>query len=236
MLANPGIEEKIAFKEAPLVSPVWPARLRALIPILGLGLAVIALVRFPSEYFAQRARAILSDPQTVESPQVAQAVGALVGRGLAFDRGNTELYYNLGEGHFMEGAFSADRSKSEEHILTAIAAYRNALKISPRDVRLWLCEATAFDALQRYADAEPLFVRALELDPNSANVQCAYAAHLFQQKRFAEAEAEYRKAEKLGSHTAEYWLQKIAEMQKAGQLGSANMQPPADHGDVSQNP
>lgn len=237
ILASPDIEEKVAFKEVPSVSPQWSARVRSAVPVLGLCLAVIALVRFPSEYFAQRAGAILSDSQSFESQNVAQRVGELVGRGLAFDRHNTELYYNLGEGHFMEATLSPDRSKSEEHFLAAIAAYRDALKISPRDVRLWICEATAFDAMQRYADADPVFARALELDPNSANVQCAYAAHLFQQKRFAEAEAEYQKAFKNGSRTALYWIQRIAEMQKAGQLGAAKEEkPPADNGDVSQNP
>jgi O-antigen ligase len=216
VLANPG-------GETVKLDHPWTPALRVVLPVAGLGLAAAALPTLPAEYHVERAKALLTNASYLESGEVAARIVEFAQQGLRYDAGNTELYYCLGEGHFaLAEKASSSSAESRLHHERAVAAYRKARQIAPRDVRLFLCEATSLDAMERFDESEAILARALELDPNSHYVLNAYASHLYAQKKFARAEAEYQKAAQAGSPGARYWLETLAEDKKAGRLGATS--------------
>ena len=101
--------------------------------------------------------------------------------------------------------------QSDQYFEASIEAYKKALVLAPMDRNIVLALAWSYDDMRRFSESSPLFARALELDPNSAQVIAAYASHLQIQGKLPEAKAEYEKAVKLGSHYAYLALGKMAE-------------------------
>jgi O-antigen ligase len=215
VLANPGGERM-------MLDHVWTPGLRVALPAVGLWLAIVALPTLPAEYYVEQARRLLSSSSYFNSADVAGRAVEFSRRGLRYDMENTELYYCLGEAHFALAEMAASSAQSRLHHEEAVAAYRKARQIAPRDVRLLLCEATSLDALRRFDESEAVLKQALELDPNSNYVLNAYAGHLYAEKKYAQAEAEYRKAMQGGSPGARRWLEILEGDKKAGRLGATS--------------
>ena len=81
----------------------------------------------------------------------------------------------------------------------SLETYKRAMELAPLDVNYLLCLAWSLDALERFDEAESVFVRALKLDPNSERIHSSYAAHFHQQKKLEQAEVEYALAFKIGN-------------------------------------
>ena len=197
--ANPGATAPAAQSErhdSP-TKAIWI--LRFVPAALGLWLIIAALPKWPGEYYGERARRLLSDWRFLDSHEIVTEAAAMSRNGLKYDSKNPELYYYLGESqstHAMQATEPAERTR---HYEDAIGSYRSALELSPRDVRYVLCLAWSLDAIGRFDEAEDVFARVLELDPNSNKVHSSYAAHFHQQGKLEQAEVEYAYAFKIGN-------------------------------------
>ena len=110
----------------------------------------------------------------------------------------------------------ADPTKKEQLYSQSADAFAKAVRLAPGDVRWTLSLAQSLDALRRFSESEPLFRRALELDPISRVVHIAYANHLELQGKLEEAAAQFRITQQLlGGAAAEIGLERIEEEQKA---------------------
>ena len=186
-----------------------------MLPALGLWLGVKALPTWPGEFFGQKARAILTDWKYMESGEVAQELAGLSERGMRWDPRNPNLYRYLGVAQTALATQSTEPAAKEEWSKKALASYEKAVSLAPGDVFFVLSLAWAYEAQQRHADAEPLFKRAVELDPTSSNAHYALASHLHAQGKLAEAAEEYKASQNLGGgQSAQMGLDRIAEETK----------------------
>ncbi len=198
ILANPGVSAAASGQTQPsTVGTKWMPVVQRIPAVLGVWLMFAALPKWPAEYCAERARRQLSDWHMLDSSEIATQAEAYARRGLGYDSKNPELYFYLGEAQVLLATFAetpADRTRLNE---ASIASYESAVKLSPLNVHYSIYLGLALDSVGRFDEAEKSFARALILDPNSGNVHSTYAAHLQQQKKLKEAEAEYEIALKL---------------------------------------
>ena len=199
ILANPGAAVSGGQPQHHESGTKWLAILRSIPAALGLWLVIAALPKWPGEYYGDKARRLLSDWHFLDSNEIATEAGIMSRKGLNHDPRNPELYYYLGESQVtlaMQATEPAARTRLYEE---SIGSYRNAVELSPRDIRYVLCLAWSLDAIARFDEAEGIFARALQLDPNSNKVHSSYAAHFHQQGKLEQAEVEYEAAYKLGN-------------------------------------
>jgi O-antigen ligase len=221
LLGSPGAGPEAAHTEEESGSD-FPAFLRLALPVLGVIITLGVLPSAPAEYYAERARILLTDWHVLTEPEVAQRLQSLAQRGLNFAPRNPELYFYLGRACSSLADLSTDPSAKEEYRNQAIAAFDKAVEFAPRDENYILLKADELDAAKRFAEADPLFDRALELDPKSSNVINALARHLERQGKLDAAIGKYREAMRLGGGmVAQLGLERIAEEQKAKGPGAA---------------
>ena len=202
VLANPGTastSDTGALRES---SRRWSSLWHWVPPALGVWLSVSALPTWPAEYFGERARRLLSDWRLLDTKDIATEAEAFSRKGIEWDPKNPELFYNLGESQTALAVQADDPADRKRLYEQAVASYESALQLSPSDVRYVLCLAWSMDALERFDDAERIFLRAFQLDPNSARVHLSYAAHFHQQQKLDQAEEEYLRARDLGGYIA----------------------------------
>jgi O-antigen ligase len=198
LLANPG--ETAGTTSAASQKSGGPLRyLQWALPALGLLIAVYALPKWPAEYFAERAGLLMDEGQYAESEEDAQTLADFARKGIAWDTRNPVLYSCLGSAQLALALLSTDPSVVNELSAASLAAYQKANELAPNDVFGVLATALALDNLARFSESEPLFERALKLDPNSAHVRYAYARHLQKRGELAEAEVQYQQSIKLGA-------------------------------------
>ncbi len=199
------------------VSPYF----RLALPALALWLGLRALPTWPAEYFSFQARLITSDSKYMESGEEARALEDLVQRGLQWDPLNPILRRYAGVAQTALAAQATDAAMQEKWAHQALAAYEEAEKLAPGDVYGVLNLAWEYENQQRYADAGPLFKRAVELDPTSSNAHYAYASHLHAQGKLAEAATEYQSSIKLGGGlSAQMGFDRLTNEMKAGSTGA----------------
>ena len=197
-------------------SPGFPAFLRLAAPVLGILLALRILPILPAEYDAQRSREILSDWHHSVSVDPNLQMEDYCRRGLVWDPHNPELHFCLAEALSAQGDLATDPAAKEKFYNQSIESYTKALACAPGDVRLILALASALDGVRRFAESDPLFARALELDPKSGIAHNNVANHLLAQGKYPEAAVEYQKGIHFGAGDAgKAGLERIAEEQKA---------------------
>ena len=209
------------------------------LPIIGIMLAVTALPTWPAEYFGEKARRVLSRYDVMASPELARKAENFANKALRWDQTNPEIYYFLGESQVALAEISGDSTERNAFYTSSVDAYRKALELVPQDVQLVLCLAWSLDALQHFAEAEPVLQRALELDPNSIKVWNSYADHLRQEgvassdetnykRKFDEAEAAYRHSLELALQaTADYGLRQLAKDREAKERAKKELSAPS---------
>jgi O-antigen ligase len=189
---------------------------RLALPALGLGAMVRLLPMLPAEYYAERARISISDWRFIMSPEPERVAAAFAQRGLEWDAHNPLLHFYLGYARASQAALSPDLTAKAELYSQSVSAYAKAVAFAPQDVGFILSLASSLDALQQFADSEPLYSRAVELDPHSGAVRYAYAAHLHTVGKLEEAAAQYQQSIKLfGGEPAEMGLKRVIEELKA---------------------
>ena len=163
---------------------------RLLAPAIGIALFALSAPRLEPEYLGERARVCLRDAMYPECRAYAE-------RALTREAHNPDLYYDLGEAkHFL--ALQAEQPASRAELLKGAAdALRKGLELFPQDLRLLLTLGSTLDNLGQFGDAETIFRRALEADPNFGNVYAYYGVHHHLQGHFKQARELYEKAQAL---------------------------------------
>jgi hypothetical protein len=199
-----------------------PAFLRLALPALGVVIALRVLPSAPSQFYAERARILLTDWHVTTTPETAQRLQALAQRGLSYDPRSPDLYFYLGRAFSSLADLATDPSAKDQYRNQAIAAFGQAMEFAPREENYFLLSGEELDAAKRFAESDPLFARALELDPKSSRVITAMARHLELQGKFDAAIEKYHEALRLGGGMmAQVGLDRISEAQKAKGPGAA---------------
>ena len=240
LLANPSSTQALHSGNGKKTERTWAPWFGLALPAIGVALAVTALPTWPAEYFSEKARRVLSHHEVMASPELARKAENLANKALRYDPKNPEIYYFLGESHVALAEMSGDTAERNAFYTSSVDAYRRALELMPQDVRLVLCLAWSLDALKRFAEAEPVLQRALELDPNSIKVWNSYADHLRQEgvaspdetvykRKFAEAEAAYKHSLKLAPQpTADYGLRQLEKDREAKERAKKELSTSSD--------
>jgi hypothetical protein len=207
LLAAPGEGSEMKVSED---HPGYPAFLRLVLPALGILIVCRLAPTAPAEYYAERTRAILSDWHRSASVELDLEMESLARRGLTWDPHNPELHFALAEAQSAQGGLVSDPQAKAAFYTQAAESYRKALENAPGDVRFMLTLAGALDTLERFSEADPLYARALVLDPNGGTTHNDFAVHLLAQDKFAEAVEQFRLGEKFGAaEFAQYALRAI---------------------------
>jgi tetratricopeptide (TPR) repeat protein len=196
LLATPGESSDAVSEEE---EPGWSPYLRFALPALGILIVVRVAPTAPAEYYAERARTILTDWHRFVSPEQDIQLEALARRGLEWDPRNPELYVALAEAQIVQGDLSTEAPVQQKLYAQAVESYRKALEYAPRNVGYVLGLASVLDQAERFAEAEPILARALELDPNSGVTHTVIANHLVVQGKLDEAAAQYQLGFQLGA-------------------------------------
>ena len=164
------------------------------LPALGVWLAAVALPKWPAEWFADKAKLVLSDWHATVEPDVARSAANFAQQALDRDPNNPDMYLALGDSFVFLAEMEEDAKAREEPYAKAIEAYQRGLQIAPMDVHLVIALAHVFDSMAQFDKAAPTYQRALELDGNSADVQWAYGNHLHLQGDLDRAEEQFNHA------------------------------------------
>ena len=128
---------------------------------------------------------------------------------------NPELFFYLGEAQYFMALLHPVESERRDFYIAAAEAYRDGLSWFPQDIRLQLRFAAALDDLRFFDEAERVYEKALNEDPNLGNIYAQYGQHLWLQRKLNRATAYFRKAIRFegGSEAAEAGIQKIERLQ-----------------------
>jgi tetratricopeptide (TPR) repeat protein len=160
--------------------------------VVAILLAVRVAPTAPAEYYSERTRAILSDAQRIVDPNLNRQLEDLARRGLEWDRHNVELNFALEEALSTLADLTDDPHEREAYFAKAVESARQALADAPGDVRLVRVLGTNLDSLGRFSESDPLFMRALELDPKGGPTHNTVGFHLLAEGKYAEAQAQFR--------------------------------------------
>jgi hypothetical protein len=199
LLATPGEgPEMVSEKE----ESGWPAFLRLALPALGIFIVVRIMPTAPAEYYAERTRTLLADWHRSISPELNQQMEGFARRGLESDPHNPEFYAAIAEAQSAQGDLATDPQVKAKFYEETIEQYRNALLYAPGNVGYVLGLAGALDTVGRFAEADPLLERALQLDPKGGVTHTVKANHLVTQGKWKEAADEYQLGVRFGAREA----------------------------------
>ena len=162
-----------------------------LVPVAAVALLVLAVPLLPGEYFTELARRALRDGHYDEARALAE-------RAVGYERRNPNLFSYLGEARHCLTQNERDPVARAALHEQAAEAYEEGLKLFPKDTRLLLKLGVTLDLAGRFADADAIYQRAIEGDPNFGNVYAYYGLHFKLWRHLPEAEFYLRKARDLG--------------------------------------
>lgn len=200
------------------------AWLRWLLPALGVVLLGCCVRYFPGEYFAEKARVALREDRNDEAV-------ALALRGLQYEKKNPNLYGYLGEAKHFLTRDTADATARRVLHEEAVEAYSAGLQLFPRDTGLLLKLAQTYSLLERFPEAEEVFHRVFECDPNFGLAYAYYGLHWELQRRIRTAERYFRKASNMGETDISPKALRRIDQLKMSPVGQALMSafPEPDH-------
>jgi hypothetical protein len=190
---------------------------RWIAPSTAVVLLALAVPRFSGEYFGEMARRALRDREYDKARQLAE-------RAIESEKKNPNLYFYLGEArHFLTLEIKDPVAVAALHEQAA-EAYEEGLRLFPKDTRLLLKLGQTLDLAGRYEDADAVYRRAIENDPNFGNVYAYYGLHWMVLRHYKLAQRYFRKAGSLGEwEVSGPGLAQIEEIRKSP-LGSVLME------------
>lgn len=168
---------------------------RALGLVAAIAIGVAAIPRFFPEYRTEMARVALRDH--LEGDQKLDVALAEAQKAVALDPGNPFAYYFGGEALRVQAQEKGPEGSNDA--AQAVRWFENGLRIFPNDVRTVIKLARALDQLGRRDEAEDMYIRAVDLDPNLGNVYAYFGLHYHEQAEFDDAEEKYTEALRLDS-------------------------------------
>jgi len=184
ILTNPGIAT--LREESSLEKTV--AWLRFALPVLGVGICLWMLPKYPGEYFVEKSRIALRDRHFLEAIGFAKrALGENYDETFWLDRWNKRFggekqnpyaYFYIGEANRVIGLQMFNKILRKSYYRPAVEAYLKSLQIFPEDENTLVRLAQCYDGLEQFDDAEKAFSKAIRCDPNLVIVYELYAAHL----------------------------------------------------------
>jgi len=207
ILANPGMERRAGFVNRRLTP--W-AKLVA--PALGIFMLWRGLPLLPSEYYAEMSRAALRDHKLLEAIRFGQKAIAprpapasadapapegqpppdLIERLWSKTGGNPanpNPYLFIGQANRLLGERLHNPYLQKMYFTRAVAAFDAGLKVFPQDENMLVRDGQALDEMREFVQADPIFQKALGLDPNLGALRNYYLAHLTGEGNKAEADA-----------------------------------------------
>jgi O-antigen ligase len=166
ILANSGIQQ-----ERPGPRRAVPTLTGVTLAALSIVLAVQVYRLAPGEWYAERARIALREKQPAAALSAALA-------GVRFEQRNPQLFCFLGRSYQLSGERPEAAGERTSLLEAAIPAYQKATQLAPSDDSYLMELAYTLDSLNRFAEAEPVLDRALELDPKADAVRHYYELHL----------------------------------------------------------
>ena len=210
MIANPGIEGNSSASKV-------AALFRFALPALAVWLLITGIPKIPAEYYTELSRIALRDKKLGQSLDYAnKALGQVSTdaqwpeasiRLFGGESNNPNIYFYIGESNRLMGFTYNVPILRQTHLGLAVNAYQKGLAIFPQDEHMLVRMAQALDGLRRFEEAEAVFKRAIEVDPNLGVIYGYYGAHLKAMGKMDESKAAYEKGQSLGS----------AAIQKLGQ-------------------
>ena len=167
ILANSGMQKEPTPSRVKMPALFWQIPL----PLLGLILAIQCFRLLPGEYFAERSRVALRDYHPASSILFAL-------KGLASERGNPNLYYYLGRARMLQGQAMSNPTAAQSFYRSALMAFEAARSLAPTDETFIIELAHAYDALERFSEAEWMYAAATALDPRAVYIKKSYAGHV----------------------------------------------------------
>ena len=154
-------------------------------------------------------------------PTLSQARIDALKRAFAIEPRNAETALSIGEEY--RGRSWAGRADHSEQGEQAIAWFRQAATLNPYDPLSPMEWGACLDWLGRHAEAEPLFRKALALDPNGYRVRAMMGWHYLQVEDYERALEWFDKSLRMNSYAnpqarayRSITLEKLAEKKKAG--------------------
>ena len=206
LLANPGMERHPTFIDR-RITP-WA---KLLAPALGVFMLWFGLPLFPSEYYAELSRAALRDhklldairygQKAVASPSVAAAAATPAPEGQPQDliaklwsktggnSNNPNPYFYIGDANLLLGERLHNRYLQKMYFTRAVSAFDAGLKVFPQDENMLVRDGQALDGMEEYAQADPIYQKALGLDPNLGTLRDFYLTHLNEEGKKDQADA-----------------------------------------------
>jgi len=183
ILANPAVQWRRR-------AAYWPATVsRILLPFASLAVFVVALPRFPGEYFTERARMFVRD---AKKPEDFDAARSFAKRALEYDKINPFTYYYAGEAARIQAL--DDKEKRQALNEEAVRWYESGLRTFPYDINAVLKLARTFDTMGLRGAAEAQLTEAQELDPNLSSVYSYFGLHYHEQGLLGDAADQYEQA------------------------------------------
>jgi O-antigen ligase len=187
-MANPG-EEKTevvddGFPEDSTPEPVLAsiAARSAMWATAGIGVAiiVIALPKFPGEYWCEKARVAVRNREYEKALSFGQ-------KSLEWEQKNPFTHLHIGQAYRIT-AEKSPRAIRKPHYQAAIESFRRGLNIFPQDEELWVRYAQALEGNGEFKAAGDAYREAVNLDPNLGVIRSHYSRFLRRIGREAEAD------------------------------------------------
>ncbi len=157
------------------------AWLRWLTPIAGSVLIFVTVTHWRGAFFGEKARISLREDQLGDAINFSEIA-------IAAEKQNPELYFVRGLAlrvTALRSTFSADR---ERLLTSALADFRETLRLFPQDENAMIRMAQTLAELRRFQEADAAFQSAIQLDPRLYRLRIEYANYLRRIGREARAD------------------------------------------------
>lgn len=158
---------------------------------IGVAICVIALPKFPGEYWSEKARVAVRNRDYPAAITYGQ-------KSLEFEKGNPFTHLHIGQAHRLIAEKTA-RPARKPHYDAAINSFRAGLTLFPQDEETWVRYAQALEGRGDFKEAGEAYREAINLDPNLGIIRSHYSRYLKKVGRELEADEQSGFAAKASS-------------------------------------